>query len=196
MTINQRGYAFPYEYSYNFSGGGGPAPCAGFGGSTTSFGLTKREYAAIEAMKGLLAGSETSVEFAAFALGIPVKQYNPLVHWVQYIAKRAAAHADALFDQLEDPAPIEFPVGTNDPRPVDVPEGALRETESEDEYEIFTGGKWERRTVMIVKGGEGGTADKPAGRGEIYVDGVLYPPDHPDYDEMLKKVCNFGGSFK
>lgn len=170
MTINQYGSAFPYEQS----------------------GLTKREYAAIEAMKGILAGNEVSIEFAAMTLGIPVDQYNPLVHWVQYIAKRAADHADALLGHLENP--ITIPTPTEAASPIQPVEGMYQQDETGETYR-FTDGEWQ--LVQTAKGGEGGTADTPPTRGEILFGGVIYSPDHPDYEEMLKKIdCNFPGSCK
>lgn len=162
-------------------------------------GMTLREYFASNAMKGILAGDEVSVEFAAMTIGIPVEAYNPLVHWQQYIAKRAVAMADALLTEIENTAyeAPEVPVGTDEPRPIQPVEGMLRPINEETgEVERFTNGEWVPQQVVTAKGGEGGTADKPAGRGEIYVGGVLYTSDHPDYEEMLKKVCNFPGSCK
>jgi len=148
MTIkNQSGFAFPLNYQhgghpmrvYPGSGGADLMSGGGYGGGGVNYGLTKREYFAVEAMKGLLSGNEVSVEFAAMTLGIPVKQYNPLVHWVQYIAKRAVAHADALFDRLDAPEPAESlipeetiatPSPTEAARPIEPVEGMYQQDET------------------------------------------------------------------
>lgn len=205
---NTGGQAFPSQsqpYTIKVGGGGvdngGGGSVYSGGGGGIAMGLTKREYFAADAMKGILAGAEVSVEFAAFTLGIPVEAYNPLIHWQQYISKRAVQQADALLAELENTAyeapETEMPVATEGARPTNPVEGQYKQDSITGEVSQFTNGEWQPIESVTAKGGEGGTADKPAGRGEIYVGGVLYSPDHPDYDEKLKEiVCNFPGSCK
>lgn len=83
---------------------GGRAFARPFSGKTqyAQEGLSQRAYFASHAMQGILAGSEVSAEFAAICLGIDIAEYNPIVHWPQYIAKRAVAMSDALIKELND----------------------------------------------------------------------------------------------
>lgn len=63
----------------------------------------ERDAVAAAAMQGILAGGEVSIQFASLVLGIAPEEYNPVVHWPQYIANRAYAMADALMEEGNKP---------------------------------------------------------------------------------------------
>lgn len=51
--------------------------------------------------------------------------------------------------------------------------------------------------MVIVKGGAGGTYNSPPQQGDIWINGKLYTPEHPDYEKVKQEakeiiMKNFG----
>ena len=42
--------------------------------------------------------------------------------------------------------------------------------------------------MVIVKGGKGGTHNSPPQQGDIWINGKLYTPQHPDYEKVKKDI--------